>query len=858
MWGFVLCWLCGVLGGRHFTVKNADEFHYILTTKGFFERPEIFTNAFLIMFDKTKCPLLDNASLPVNDLFAEVLEICSKSSINIDLLEYDYGEDLGLATHLAIPTDPAAPHKPNCTQVVFVRKHWNLIARLFEPQYYNGSIQEWWEFEGRGHVTWNRPTQASLYTVDANGIEVLEGEDEIEDSAYKLGTHFRVRLPNKDRTIVNDVHLDSVHQLISTPSPKEALRIFSKKHFEESILGFDFWYALHPTPIATFVIVHDATSRTAAKQVRSILKEFMGSGMFVRFAYYDESGTTESDQGELLRYLNITRTTTLNETMIQAYQGRLIGPNLVSILFLPWGTPSVDKGVWLTPSLSTISSLLAPVTVASASEQAASMEAYIKAVKAVRRAEDAAAAAVEAAAVAAKEAASEEEKAAAAIAKETAKMHAHWADNFTAQAAAIESTRATAITTAIATAGEPAAAAEAASTSLSCTDNTGADGIVCEGKLLVPKELKKDVYSPVTPLMDDVYNFALAQINVTVSVENKDEHGMTLRVEILPPLGLEHLQQPLINVLVPVSHGLTHRVLLGSHLKAVWLLPDGLEKVGAQLVVHRERVVLFASSAFSVLDIGDEWLEWQLFSRHHVGRLPFRAEQYNRLTRLYHKIDRYHPVGFFKVRTSSYIEERLQTWDRSTMEAQTYGETFMPKLETDDKKVPYIAREAYRHWHHLNSHQTPSLIHAYTPDRNSDNQMEAEIAGATMPLCQQLLGNVEDLVCTDVTMHVYTNGSRVAAHIDAPSYHVCGIIMNIASEELAEPWYLEVVAHDGVEHSIEVLPGETVVYEASTVIHSRKKHLNGKRVANAFTHFMPRKWNSNTFLDFAEGEVERY
>jgi prolyl 4-hydroxylase len=50
---------------------------------------------------------------------------------------------------------------------------------------------------------------------------------------------------------------------------------------------------------------------------------------------------------------------------------------------------------------------------------------------------------------------------------------------------------------------------------------------------------------------------------------------------------------------------------------------------------------------------------------------------------------------------------------------------------------------------------------------------------------------------------------------------------------------LEVIGHDGIARNITMVPGDLVLYESHSIIHSRPFPLKGRFMANIFIHFEP-------------------
>lgn len=57
-----------------------------------------------------------------------------------------------------------------------------------------------------------------------------------------------------------------------------------------------------------------------------------------------------------------------------------------------------------------------------------------------------------------------------------------------------------------------------------------------------------------------------------------------------------------------------------------------------------------------------------------------------------------------------------------------------------------------------------------------------------------------------------------------------------------EPWPFEMRDHSGRLNTLDMKPGEAVIYESSTCSHLRRHPLKGVFYANTFMRFRPRGW----------------
>lgn len=89
----------------------------------------------------------------------------------------------------------------------------------------------------------------------------------------------------------------------------------------------------------------------------------------------------------------------------------------------------------------------------------------------------------------------------------------------------------------------------------------------------------------------------------------------------------------------------------------------------------------------------------------------------------------------------------------------------------------------------------------------------------------------------------YEQGARLLSHVDRKPTHAVSLIVNIAQENLANPWPVEVFDHADRLHEVEMEAGDIVYYESAKNLHSRNRPLTckkgGCRFVNLFTHYRP-------------------
>ncbi|VEU37034.1 unnamed protein product [Pseudo-nitzschia multistriata] len=89
-------------------------------------------------------------------------------------------------------------------------------------------------------------------------------------------------------------------------------------------------------------------------------------------------------------------------------------------------------------------------------------------------------------------------------------------------------------------------------------------------------------------------------------------------------------------------------------------------------------------------------------------------------------------------------------------------------------------------------------------------------------------------------IRVYQEGAILAPHVDRLPL-VSSAIINVFQKNVAEPWVLEVIGHDGKAHNLTAEPGEMILYESASVIHGRPYPLRGEgaKYGSVFVHFEP-------------------
>ena len=87
----------------------------------------------------------------------------------------------------------------------------------------------------------------------------------------------------------------------------------------------------------------------------------------------------------------------------------------------------------------------------------------------------------------------------------------------------------------------------------------------------------------------------------------------------------------------------------------------------------------------------------------------------------------------------------------------------------------------------------------------------------------------------------YFGGNVLHNHVDRLDTHVISAIIQIDKDlSGGEDWLLEVIEYGGHRNTIELEPGEMLLYESARLIHGRPKAFKGKLYANVFLHYRPK------------------
>jgi len=111
-----------------------------------------------------------------------------------------------------------------------------------------------------------------------------------------------------------------------------------------------------------------------------------------------------------------------------------------------------------------------------------------------------------------------------------------------------------------------------------------------------------------------------------------------------------------------------------------------------------------------------------------------------------------------------------------------------------------------------------------------------QITNVTSKIISEWTG--QTLVSSSVYgIRVYKEGAILVPHVDRLPL-ISSAIINV-DQDVDEEWPLEVIGHDGIARNVTMEPGDMILYESHSVMHSRPFAMKGRYFANIFIHFMP-------------------
>ena len=88
-------------------------------------------------------------------------------------------------------------------------------------------------------------------------------------------------------------------------------------------------------------------------------------------------------------------------------------------------------------------------------------------------------------------------------------------------------------------------------------------------------------------------------------------------------------------------------------------------------------------------------------------------------------------------------------------------------------------------------------------------------------------------------MRAYGRGASLGFHTDRVDTHVISAIVHVDHkyDDDSEPWPIEIEGHDGLRHSVDLKPGQMLLYESAKCPHGRSTALKGDWYASVFVHY---------------------
>lgn len=114
----------------------------------------------------------------------------------------------------------------------------------------------------------------------------------------------------------------------------------------------------------------------------------------------------------------------------------------------------------------------------------------------------------------------------------------------------------------------------------------------------------------------------------------------------------------------------------------------------------------------------------------------------------------------------------------------------------------------------------------------------AEVDAALRPVVEKWAGAGELELTGLYGVRTYFRGATLEPHVDRLS-HAVSAIVQVAQEDMAEPWAISIQDHGGTPHSLTLGPGEVLLYESARLVHGRTQPLNGSSFSNLFVHYAP-------------------
>jgi len=137
----------------------------------------------------------------------------------------------------------------------------------------------------------------------------------------------------------------------------------------------------------------------------------------------------------------------------------------------------------------------------------------------------------------------------------------------------------------------------------------------------------------------------------------------------------------------------------------------------------------------------------------------------------------------------------------------------------------------------MNQHVAASVM-THLPDDLKD-KLSKEVAH----ILKDWYGKGELKLTSIYGVRKYTDGAVLRMHVDTVNTHVVSAIINV-DQSVDEEWPLVILDHQDNEHSINMQPGDMLLYESAKLLHGRPSVLRGQHYDNIFIHYSPVKgWN---------------
>ena len=168
-------------------------------------------------------------------------------------------------------------------------------------------------------------------------------------------------------------------------------------------------------------------------------------------------------------------------------------------------------------------------------------------------------------------------------------------------------------------------------------------------------------------------------------------------------------------------------------------------------------------------------------------------------------------MGFKKISISSRLHDALAKFYQT---AERYEEAW------DKHASPY--GNGATHLNHWDA--TSELVDFNT---NAGGKLRNTIWDETQTLAENGVG--VNLSPASLYGRVYSNQTLIPPHVDAEPMVISAVIR--VSQDIKEPWIINVIDHSGKAHNLTLAEGEMLLYEGASVIHGRPYPMNGVHAA---------------------------